>query len=541
MTVATPRLSESLGRFLERCAAARPASVVWDEATIGLPALLEESRRVARGLADLGIGKGDRVALWLPNAPAWLALYLACARLGAIAVAVNTRFRSSEIADIVGRSGARLLALWPDFRHIDSLGILGEVDRAALDRLEGVILYGSAEPPGGRVHGKPVIAYEALRQRPVLEGDLGDGPVGSIIFTTSGTTSAPKFVLHDHYSVVSHARAVARGYGYDQPGAVLLQALPLCGVFGFCQAMAAFAGGAVTILTPTFAAEAAAQLIDRHAVTMLNGSDEMFARLLAVRAGAVPFPSLRACHFAAFNPTMTGIAIEAEQRGLSLSGLYGSSEAQALFSRRRSEAAIAERARPGGVPVGEDYGVRVRDPESGRLLRAGESGELELFGPSLMAGYFEDDQATARAFTADGWFRSGDLGRLEGDGSFVYETRMGDVLRLGGYLVAPSEIESYVQRFPGIAACEAVGATNDGRLAAVAFVTLSPGAAFDEAALRSFCAAGLARFKVPARCVALDAFPTTESANGTKVQRAKLREMAQHLLAGTATRGEGPG
>src|SRR5215470_12135286 len=501
--VRKPLLSESLARFLEKRAAARPgaATILWDDAMIPLGGLLDESRRVARGLADLGIGKGDRVALWLPNIPAWLALYFACARLGAIAVAVNPRFRSAEIADIVGRSGARLLALWPNFRRIDFLGILGEVDRAALDRLERIIVYGGAEPGGGRVHGKPVIAYDALSTRPPFERDLGDGPVGSVIFTTSGTTSAPKFVLHDHYSVVSHAGAVAHSYGYDQPGTVLLQALPLCGVFGFCQAIAALAGGAVTILPPTFEAEGAASLIDRHAVTALNGTDELFARLLAVRAAAEPFRSVRACHFAAFNPTLAGIAAEAQQRGLSLSGLYGSSEAQAFFSRQRPEAPIEARARPGGFPVGEAYGIRVRDPDSGDLLRPGESGEIELCGPSLMAGYFGDDEATGRAVTDDGWFRSGDLGRLEGDGSFVFETRMGDVLRLGGYVIAPAEIEDYVRRFPGIAACEAVGAVGEGGLTAVAFVTLNPGAALDEAALHQFCAAGLARFKVPARCV----------------------------------------
>jgi fatty-acyl-CoA synthase len=369
MTVAKPRLSESLGRFLEKRAAARPASLVWGEETIGLATLLEESRRVARGLA-----------------PAWLALYLACARLGAVAVAVNTRFRSAEIADIVGRSGARLLALWPDFR---------------------IIVYGGADPPDGRVHGKPAIAYDALSKRPAFERDLGDGPVGSVIFTTSGTTSAPKFVLHDHYSVISHAGAVAHSFGYDQPGAVLLQALPMCGVFGFCQAMAALAGGAVTIMPPAFEAEAAALLIDRHAVTALNGSDEMFARLLAVRSAAMPFRSLRACHFAAFSPTMAGIAAEAEQRGLGPSGLYGSSEAQAFFSRQRPEAPVEARARPGGFPVGEAYWVRVCDPEGGGLLRPGHSGEIELSGPSLVAGYVGDDEATGRAFTDDGWFRSG--------------------------------------------------------------------------------------------------------------------------------------
>ena len=536
MTAAESRRSESIGRFFERRAAgARPAALVWGGETIGLAALLDESRRVARGLAELGVGPGDRVALWLPNTPAWLALYLACARLGAIAVAVNTRFRASEIADIVGRSGARLLVLWPDFLGIDFLGILSQVDRAALDRLDAIVVYGCAVTPGERLHGKTLVCYDALARRPGYENDRGDGPVGSVIFTTSGTTSAPKFVLHDHYSVVSHAQAVARRFAYDAPGNVLLQALPLSGVFGFSQAMAAFAGGALTVMPPAFEPEDAARLIERYGVTSFNGADEMVQKLLAVRCAAEPFPSLGACYYAAFNPTLEGIAADAEARGLSLSGLYGMSEVQALFARQRPEAPLVERARPGGFPVGEGYGARVRDPESGRLLPPGESGELELKGPSLMAGYYGDEAATARAVTADDWLRTGDLARLVGDGSFVFETRLGDVLRLGGYLVAPAEIEAHIQRFPGIGGCQVVDAVAEGRTAAVAFVTLAAGADFDEAALRAFCAQGLARFKVPARCVALDEFPTTTSANGTKVQRAKLRELAKRLMTGSGT------
>ncbi|MFO1059615.1 MAG: AMP-binding protein [Dongiaceae bacterium] len=528
-----PRASESLGRFLERRAAERPqaAALICDDRPIGLAALLDESRRVAQGLADLGIRPGDRVGLWLPNAPAWLALHLACARLGAVAVAINTRFRSAELTDILARSGARLLALWPDFRHVDFPGILDEVDGAALAGVEALIACGGGAPAGERLRGKPVVPYRSLRDRPAYGGDHGGGPVGSIIFTTSGTTKAPKFVLHDHYSVIRHAEAVARDFGYDAPGSVLLQALPLCGVFGFCQAMAALAGGAVTVMPPSFAAEEAAALIERHRVTGFNGTDEMFARLLAVRSAERPFPSLGACFYAAFNPMLEEIAAEAAGRGLSLSGLYGMSEAQALFARQRPAAALAQRARPGGFPVGADYAVRIRDPESGRLLAAGESGEIELTGPSLMAGYFGDAAATAAALTEDGWMRTGDAGRLAGDGSFVLEARMGDVLRLGGYLVAPSEIEARIQGFAGIGGCQVVGVLGERGPAAVAFVTLQPGAGFDEAALRRFCAAGLARYKVPVRCVALDAFPTAASANGTKVQRARLREMAREILA----------
>ena len=175
--------------------------------------------------------------------------------------------------------------------------------------------------------------------------------------------------------------------------------------------------------------------------------------------------------------------------------------------------------------------MRVRDPDTGAEQPPGRSGELELKGPSAMAGYFGDEAATARAVTGDGWLRTGDLGHVLDDGSFIFETRMGDVLRLGGYLVAPTEIEAYIQRHPTIEACQIVGVAGADGLTPVAFVTLRAGASFYEAGLRRFCADGLARFKVPARIFALDAFPMTASANGSKVQRSKLREMAQARLA----------
>ncbi len=528
-----PRQSETIGGLLSRQAAilGEAPAVISGDQRVSFAALDEESRRVARGLADLGIARGDRIALWLPNAPAWLALHFACARLGAIAVAVNTRFRSAEIADIVARSGARILVLWPGFRQIDFMAVLAAVDHAALDRLEHIVVYGDNFGGSAFIHGKPVLAYAALRNRPPYAEDCGEGPLGSNIFTTSGTTKAPKFVLHDHFSVVNHARNVARRFGYAAADSIVLQSLPLCGVFGFSQAMACLAAGRPMVMQANFDAEAAAQLIVEHRVTSFNGSDEMFARLLAVSDAAVPFPSLRFCGYAAFNPTMETIATTAEDRGLRLAGLYGASEVQALFALQDPASPAAIRARPGGMPIGVDYRVRVRDPDSGLELPIGQSGELEFSGPSTMAGYFGDAAATAQTLGGDGWVRSGDLGRRLADGSFVFETRMGDVLRLGGYLVAPSEIEAYLQRHPTVEGCQVVGAADGGALKPVAFVTLRAGAVFDEAGLRQFCSDGLARFKVPFRLFALEAFPSTASANGTKVQRAKLREMAQARLS----------
>src|SRR5215470_13979462 len=115
-----------------------------DEKTISFAELHEQALRAARGLSDLGVGPGDRVALWLPNIPAYPILYFACARVGAIAVAVNTRYRAVEVADIVGRSGAKMLASAPGFRGIDFLSILAEIDTATLDALAALVFVGDA-------------------------------------------------------------------------------------------------------------------------------------------------------------------------------------------------------------------------------------------------------------------------------------------------------------------------------------------------------------------------------------------------------------
>ena len=153
--------------------------------------------------------------------------------------------------------------------------------------------------------------------------------------------------------------------------------------------------------------------------------------------------------------------------------MYGISEIQALFARQDENASLAERMLAGGRPVSAGSQVRARDPDTGRVLADDESGELEFLAPhSRMVGYFGNDAATADALTEDGWYRSGDLGYTRADGRFVYLTRMGDSLRLAGFLVSPLEIEGVVQECDGIDACQVVGATVGGGLKPVGFVTL---------------------------------------------------------------------
>ncbi|OYU75443.1 MAG: hypothetical protein CFE32_14280 [Alphaproteobacteria bacterium PA3] len=151
-------------------------------------------------------------------------------------------------------------------------------------------------------------------------------------------------------------------------------------------------------------------------------------------------------------------------------------------------------------------------------------------------GYLNNPVATNQAISADGWFSTGDIGTLRADGSFVYLTRAGDAIRLGGYLVAPAEIEEVIKAQPGVAAAQVVAVDLDGKTRAVAFAIAQPGAEPDAQAVIDALRDRLAAFKVPARLWWVDAFPVVNSANGTKIQRNRLREMAQAHLGQVPSR-----
>jgi len=526
----------TLASFLDRLAAdERDAPALIDrDRPVSRASLADESARLATGLASLGVGAGDRVALWLPNVPAWLATFFACGRLGAIAVSVNTRFRSHEVADIVGRAGCRAIVFWPGFRNIDFAGILAGCDPAALRALEHVIACeeGEAALPT-RVHDRPVVGYRSLVAAAPMTADAGRPESGCVIFTTSGTTKAPKFVLHDQRTVARHAGDVARGFGYDAPGTVVLVTAPLCGVFGFTNAMGALAAARPLVMFPTFDAHESAQAVLRHRVTHTHASDEMIGRMLDAVPGTPAFPSARFFGYAAFAPGYADLPQRAEARGLTVVGLYGMSECHALMARQSEAAPLPARALAGGKPVAPEARVRARDPETGAIQPHGVAGELEIGAPSCMAGYYGDEAATRAAFTGDGFLRTGDLGGTTADGGFVFLARLGDALRLGGFLVSPAEVEDVLQAHPSVAGAQVVGVETPAGTKAFAFVIQAPGAAFDEAALIAHCAGRIAKFKVPARVQPIDAFPVTPGANATKIQKAKLRALAQAALAGT--------
>ncbi|MDE2364168.1 MAG: AMP-binding protein [Hyphomicrobiales bacterium] len=518
---------QPLLEFLSR-GAPDDTAFVFEGHAISRDAFSQRVDATTRWLAAQGIGQGDVVAVWLVNRVEWLALLFACARIGAIVAAVNTRYRAADVAHVVGLSGARMLVLEPGFRSIDFPAILSGIDRAAVPALERLAIVGAGEVAA---HW-PCVRFDALSPPadPALPVQGGaDLPV--LLFTTSGTTKGPKLVVHSQKTLATHADSIGKALGLSPRSHSLLAMLPFCGTFGMASVLAFFAAGAPIHPIDAFDPTPSLRILRDGKITHTFGSDEMFRRILAATDAPKPFPHAQLFGFAAFQPGWREFAVEAGKRGLPLRGLYGSSEVQALFSIGRSDVSFEDRIECGGWPMSPEARVRVRDTDTGELVAAGISGELEIDAPSRFLGYFRNPDATAESSTDDGFFRTGDIGRLREDGSFIYETRAGDAMRLGGFLVGPGEIEDELKACAGVADAQVVAVEIQGQARCAAFVIPDVGASLDEDELRTHVRDRLAGYKVPARIFFVDAYPVTDSANGVKIQRAKLRLMAMEKIA----------
>ncbi|MCF7699870.1 AMP-binding protein [Loktanella sp. M215] len=485
--------------------------------------------QAATWLTGQGVGRGDRVAVWLNNSHTWLALLFGAARIGAVVAAVNTRYRTAELHHILASSRARMLIFDSDDSHADFAEMIAALDMTTLPTLTAL-----ASPAGGtEIAGLAVAAcsFDDLNPTPSQDAAPAD-PL--LLFTTSGTTSKPKLVLHTQETLSLHATLCAGAYGFNQPGARYLAAMPFCGVFGLNPTLAAVAGGATVHIMPVFQVAPAIEMARANAITHFFGSDEMFRQMWeADRDG---FAEARLCGFASFTPGLSETLRQMATAGLPLVGVYGASEVNAIFSIQPLALLVEQRLQGGGRPAGGDtVQIRVRNSETGALCQTGEAGMLEIRAPTNFKGYFENPEATAKALDADGYFLSGDAGFLRDDGTFVYLARNGDFVRLSGFLTDPAEIEEVIAQAPGVSKAQVVGVTHDGKTRPVAFVVAKPGATPDADAVIAHTKSKLAHYKVPLMVIMLDAFPTTESANGLKIQKTRLRDMAEARLSGDAS------
>ncbi len=457
-------------------------------------------------LRRLGVRAGDRVLVVAENCPEHAALILAASRVGAWSCGVNARMAPGEVDAFAEKADARLL-------YFTTSGSRAAAEHARRHRAVDSVL-------NGMQHG--AVRTQATVEPPPLQDE-----VAALIFT-SGTTGQPKGVMVTHQALIHFARvsAASRQLG---PQDRCYAFVPMTHIFGLATVLlTSLYAGAQLVLRPQFEPAELLDALAHHGVTQLQGPPALFSRLLAhmheqgiahpeapqlryVYTGAGPLDlTLKTRVEAAFGQTL--------HHGYGLSEYAGSVHLTRL-SERRPDTSVGY--------VVEDAEVQVTDPASGRPVPTGERGELWMRGRGLMRGYFRDPAATAAVMKPGGWYASGDLGELHADGALFVVGRLKEMIIRSGFNVYPAEVELALNQLPGVQRSAVVGRpAADGNEEVIAFVELSAGASFDEAAARAWLRERLAPYKQPSHIVSVAELPTSH--NG-KVLKRRLQEQASHI------------
>jgi fatty-acyl-CoA synthase len=535
--VTQPQESRTLGDLVDHAAEALPSreGLVCGDERITFAQIRDEVDRAARGLIALGIAPGEHVLLWLVNSARWLYTFYALAKIGAVIVPINTRFRSDDFAYVLAQSDATTLIVADEAggtRYLDivrqlvpELDLPGSLRSTRYPHLARVVVLAHQAPPGAI--GWPALLDEA---QTVAIGELAlraervDPTAPVLMRYTSGTTGAPKGAFHSHAMVRTVADAASR-LGITARDAILLF-LPLFHSMGlYPGGMLFLASGARLVLMERFDAGEAWRSIAAERVTLLLGFDTHYFDLLehsdarvtdrsSVRLGMVPAGA------AGVEPIARRVNRELCR---SFSG-YGSSECGTAISLTFIDAPEDERCLGSGFPM-PGYEYETRDPQSGQRTPPGLPSELFVRGYGVMLGYYGKPAETTSAFDAAGWFRTGDMATISPDGFLRYLGRYKDMLKVDGENVDPTEVEAFLESHPGIAQVKIVGIA-DVRLgeAPLARVITRAGQAGTLDAIRAFCRDRIASFKIPRALLIVEAFPLTTTG---KVQRGQLRALAQ--------------
>lgn len=480
--------------------------------------LLDRSLRAGAVFAGHGVGRGDRVAIWLPNSPEWVEAALGVAFLGAVVVPVSTRLKAQEAAYILKKSGARVLIAAAGFLGTDYAAMLDGID---LPDMKVPIRCGLGGGAGDewaaamQAVGDEAKAHVLASGRQVRAGDLAE-----IIFT-SGTTGFPKGAMLRHEQIVRTYGVWADRTGIRAGDRYLIIA-PMFHSFGFkAGVIASILKGATMYPVQTFDVDATLATIEAERIIVMGGPPTIFSSLLeANRTARRDISSLRSVSTG--GNMVSPDLIRALQRDVGVEivvNAYGLTESSALVTVTSADDEVERIATTAGRVI-EGVEMRCVD-QDGRPVPAGEPGEIEVRGFNVMAGYFEDEAETAKAFTADGWLRTGDIGIVDEAGYLRITDRLKDMFIVGGFNCYPAEIEKMMLDHPDIREVAVVGVP-DARLGEVAkaFVVPKEGAAFDAEAFIAWCRGSMANYKVPRSVETIAALP--RNAMG-KVQKFLLR------------------
>jgi acyl-CoA synthetase (AMP-forming)/AMP-acid ligase II len=484
--------------------------------------LRERSREVGRAFLASGFERGERVGIWATNRPEWLLVQLGAAYAGVAIVPMNPLYRRSEVAYVLGRARASGCFVEPENRGASLWDILGEA-AVQVPSLRLRVSLDDVPDSGG-----PSIAEWIEAGRSVSDADLDRRRAGvrpedtSQIQFTSGTTGFPKGAELKNAGIVNNARLfVHRARLRD--GGRHCNPMPFFHCGGCVMAtLGMISIGSAQLPTLTFDAARMVRTIDLEQATSAGAVPTMLIALEEeVDRSSGSLQSLEI--------VVTGgspVPVEVERRWIERFGVrftitYGLTEASPVITQSDPDDPEELQIATCGTPL-PHCEVDIVDVRSGEPVPIGEQGELRTRGSMVMNGYWDDEEATARAIDAGGWLRSGDLARMDANGYVSITGRAKEMILRGGENIYPAEIEDALRDLPMVLDASVVGVPDDryGEQAA-AFIRLADGASLSYDELCEQLSGRVARYKIPAHLVLLDEFPVTPSG---KVQKFKLRE-----------------
>lgn len=466
---------------------------------------------IANLLASLNLEEGARIAVQVEKSVEAALLYLATLRAGYVFLPLNTAYQKAEIEYFVGNAEPAVVVCSP--------ANFGWVSRIAFQAGTRHVFTLGDDRTG------------TLLQRAALQSDQhapaqrADGDLAAILYT-SGTTGRSKGAMLSHGNLLSNAEVLKTYWGWRE-GDVLIHALPIFHVHGLFVALhGALLNGSRMLWLDRFDPK---KVIERlPEATVFMGVPTLYTRMLAEpRLDRAAARNMR-LFISGSAPLLKETFDEWEQRtGHRILERYGMSETIMLTSNPYDPADGERRGGTVGFPL-PGVGLRVHD-DQGQPLPTGEIGGIQVKGPSVFSGYWRMPEKTKEEFTADGWFKTGDVGKVDERGYVTIVGRSKDLIISGGYNVYPAEIEGYINELPGVAESAVVGVPHpDFGEVGVAIVTARSGARVEPADVIATLKSQLANFKIPKRCFVVDELPRNTMG---KVQKNVLRAQHQSLFA----------
>ncbi|MFO8050126.1 MAG: AMP-binding protein [Thermoplasmatota archaeon] len=516
----------TLSDLLERAANEHPQriAIFYEELTVTYEQLNDHASRFASGLLKMGIKKGDRVGLYMPNYPEWVTAFFGIARMGGVVVPMNTRYKKKEVEYILNNSEATGLVMTSDFVGIDYIAILDDL-RGKIPTLQSVVVLGDNRSEG-MVSFQDVLdlgnGYEGHDELNEIKETIEEDDTVFILYT-SGTTGEPKGAMLTNLNIAKNAEHIAQVM-HQNVDDVTLIVVPFFHCFGCVIGISACVSASSGMVPmPAFDPERALMYMDMFDISIIHGVPTMFISYLEIlKKKDYRLNSVRTGVMAGAPCPVEVMKGAGNKMGANIVIAYGLTEASPVITMTRLDDELIDRVETVGYALPEQE-VRIVDDDHNEVPR-GETGELCVRGYNVMKGYFNKPQETAETIDENGWLYSGDLATMDERGYVKIVGRKKEMYICGGFNVYPREIEEFLFKINAVENVAVLGVP-DPKFGEVglAAIKVVEGMDLKKEDVINYCKLNLANFKVPKYIWLVNEYPMTQSG---KIQKFRLREMA---------------